>query len=550
MIILALISAAAFPTFADFLLTGAETVNIQDEVLSDGLFIFDNTSYSQSFTVPSGELNSICLELTSAADSIANFSISIYGEESEYASTTEFDELEAEDNSRFYWNLEDTGLIEGETATLSIFMGGSEGGNNPIIHSIEYNFGKDTLSASRLIILVMILVILSVIFSFAYLGITKAISPKKLSSIPKEATPKLTSRRVYFEIMRILACGLVIFNHLPIYNQYFEVECESRTFYMTLSMITRMNVPLFFMVSGALLLKKDEEFTAVFRKRFLRIIGLLIVFYLINIAAMQYNAFLRGDEYNISVKDFALGFLSRNLPGSEVYWYLYAYLGYLFVLPLLQRLAKGITRAEVLALILLHFITASLIPMINLYYAKNGISENISIDFNFNVPFAFVQAFFYPLIGYYLEYKVDFKKVKPWQLCLLIMGATTGITLSNICTYTDAELNGAFSQSYVMLFDYLTAISAFILIKYLYTLIKADRESGIVSRAICFIGSTTLGIYMFDPVIKELLYLGFWDIVQSFSVLGQGLLWVLFSMTLGTAITFLLKRIQLFKSLL
>ena len=549
-IILVLISIAKLPVITGFMFTGAQTVDIHDEALTDGLLITDNGSYSQSFTVEEDNLSSICLELTSNTDSIANFSISLYGEESEAVSTTEFDDLETKDYRKYYWNIDDIGLIAGETAVFNIFMGGSENGNNPIINSVEYKYGQETLSASRLAMLILILVLLALIFSMAYLGITRLKASSRQPSVSENTVQKHTSRRVYFEIMRVLACALVIFNHLPVYDHFADVECESRTLFMTLTMITRINVPVFFMVSGALLLQKDEDFTAVFKKRFLRIIGLLAVFYLINIAALQYNSFLKGSYYDISAKQFLLGFIRKELPGADVYWYLYAYLGYLFMLPLLQRIAKGITRAEFWALIMLHFIISSLIPMLNLYFAKNGIGESIWLDEGLHVPFAVVQAMFYPLIGYYLEYRVDIKKVRFWHLCPLIMGAAIGITLSNICTYADAELNGTFSQSYVMLFDYLTAISVFMLIKYLYTLIKAGRRAGIGDKVFCFIGSMTLGIYMFDPVFRKLFYQMFIDKTQFFSVAEQGLLWILFSMTLGIICTFLLKKISLFKKLL
>ena len=549
-IILVLISIAALPALKVFLFTGAKIANIHDETLAEGLLITDNGSYSQSFTVEDDNLSRIYLELTSSSDTISNFSISLYGEESEAVSTTEFDELETKDYRRYYWDLDDTGLFAGETAVFSIFMGGSENGNNPIIHSIEYKYGTERLSAVRLAIFTVILALLVLIFSAAYPGITGLKTSDKHTSVSENVVHKTTSKRVYFEIMRVLACGLVIYNHLPVYHYFTETECDSRTLYMTLAMITRINVPIFFMVSGALLLQKDEEFTAVFRKRFLRIIGLLAVFYLINIAALQYNNILKGNYYDISIKEFVLGFIRKELPGGAVYWYLYAYLGYLFMLPLLQRVAKGITRAEFWALAILHFITASFIPMLNLCFVKNGIQENIWLDGNFNVPFAMTAALFYPLAGYYLEHKVDIKNVKFWHIGLLITCSAAGITLSNICTYTEAELNGAFSQNYVMLFDYLTAISVFMLIKYLYTLVKAGKEAGIGDKAFCFIGSMTLGIYMFDPVLRELIYQKLMIKVLDFSVIGQGLLWMFVSMSLGVICTFLLKKVHLFKKLL
>lgn len=72
---------------------------------------------------------------------------------------------------------------------------------------------------------------------------------------------------------------------------------------MCLTMITRINVPLFFMISGALLFQKDEDFLCVLRKRFARIVVLLLVFDLMLVLITKINSLLSSSEYNISIID-------------------------------------------------------------------------------------------------------------------------------------------------------------------------------------------------------------------------------------------------------
>ena len=74
-------------------------------------------------------------------------------------------------------------------------------------------------------------------------------------------------KKIYFELMRVIAVGLVIFNHIDGYTLYQVSSGSAQWFYMFLTMITRINVPLFFMISGALLLRKQEEFPLVLKKR-------------------------------------------------------------------------------------------------------------------------------------------------------------------------------------------------------------------------------------------------------------------------------------------
>ncbi len=61
-----------------------------------------------------------------------------------------------------------------------------------------------------------------------------------------------TGRNAYFDALRVLAILLVIFNHLPGYSLYQTCAGPKAWLYMLITMLTRINVPLFLMVSGAL----------------------------------------------------------------------------------------------------------------------------------------------------------------------------------------------------------------------------------------------------------------------------------------------------------
>lgn len=68
-------------------------------------------------------------------------------------------------------------------------------------------------------------------------------------------------------------------------------------FYMSLSVITKINVPLLFMVSGALLLEKQEDILTVLRKRISRI-GMVILLFSFGIyAECRVYALAQGRDY-------------------------------------------------------------------------------------------------------------------------------------------------------------------------------------------------------------------------------------------------------------
>ena len=354
-------------------------------------------------------------------------------------------------------------------------------------------------------------------------------------------------KKVYLEVMRIIACALVIFNHLPGYLLYFVSDGYKQFFYMTLAMITRINVPLFFMISGSLLFKKEEQWTHVFQKRFLRIVYLLLFADFLWIVTYKVNSLIYGTDFQITFLKCIQVFLLNKIDTTSAYWYLYSYLGVLFVLPFLQRMAKEVTKFEVLALLVLHAFSSSFFPIINIFLNKNSL-PSFSFYSSFSVPFAFDKAFFYTLIGYYIDNKIDMGKIKKKHLVELLFCALVGILLSNWGTYCDATLNGAYSQHYVQLFDYITSIVAFILIKYLFVVAFPGLSKKIISERICFVGSLTLGIYILDPCLKNLFYNKYEKIAEPLlPTLFVSFGWVLFSMLFGGITTFFLKKAPLVK---
>ncbi len=358
------------------------------------------------------------------------------------------------------------------------------------------------------------------------------------------------NKKIYFEIMRIIACTLVLFNHLPGYMLFNKSSGLKQMGYMTLTMLTRINVPIFFMISGALLFGRSDDFISVQKKRTLRIIYLLVLFNAILFIIQKYEFLVKGKSPDLKIKDFFLSLLNKSIPGAGTYWYLYAYLGVLFLLPFMQRIAKEITKTEIIALIILHFVTASLFPMINIFLAYRKIDISIYICGDFSVPFAFEKPFFYTLVGYYLEHNINYTKIKTKHLVTLILLGIIGIALSNVCTLMDAKINGSYSQNYVQLFDYMTTIVVFIVIKYL-VIVKNKTYRPRVEKVVCFMGSMTLGIYMIDPCLKQLF---FEDYNKRMEPLLPTMMvtigWIIFSMISGTIITIVLKKIPFIKKII
>lgn len=359
-----------------------------------------------------------------------------------------------------------------------------------------------------------------------------------------------TRKKIYYEWMRILACGLVIYNHLNAYTLYMNSSGIKQGFYMFLTMLTRINVPLFFMISGALLLSKKEDFNTVISKRISRFVLIILIFELGIYIEHYIHALVRGETYLFTIKRFIYGVLSQGLDGIVAYWYLYAYLGFLFMLPFMQRIAKDMKKQDFYMLILLHFVFSSFIPILNIILQ---ITENdaINITGNFSVPLATIKAFFYPLLGYYLEYYVDVKTLSKKKISVLFIASGIGILLSCLCTLYEGKTTGTYTQNYVQLFDYLTTIVAFITIKYIVTVAVPQLSQGKLSKIICLIGSFTFGIYLLDPYLKLIFYKKYETFTEPYlPTIIVSIGWCMISMITGGILTFILKQLPLFKKIL
>ena len=90
-------------------------------------------------------------------------------------------------------------------------------------------------------------------------------------------------RKIYFDLIRIVAIFLVLFTHTHELGSKLYTLREGdfvRLFYITLDCVRTINNPLLFMISGALLLGRDESVGQVCKKRILRFVIVLFVFHI------------------------------------------------------------------------------------------------------------------------------------------------------------------------------------------------------------------------------------------------------------------------------
>lgn len=346
-------------------------------------------------------------------------------------------------------------------------------------------------------------------------------------------------RKLHLEVLRILAAFFVIFNHTHGFTLFMNHVPESISYWVFLafSVVSKISVPLFFMISGALLLGKEES-TKRLLLRVLRIVIALVAFSL-----LSYVQQIRQGNEQLNVGRFFQVLVQSDW--LNVYWYLYAYLAFLLCLPFLRAMAKTLREGHYVYLICLNVLIHGVIPVIfNIVFGWN-FSYNGHISFGWllgNVPL-------YPLVGYYLEHKVHRAQIRWWKLCLLWLASVVCVALSCYGTYCDNMASGGFTQNYMMSFVIVLCITLYLTGK------KLLDGCNIVwlSKVLTCVGSCTFGIYLFHGQLLRAPRIRLLQFLYSSGILHPMLHHVftcLDIMIIGFGVTWLLKKIPFVKNIL
>ena len=139
-------------------------------------------------------------------------------------------------------------------------------------------------------------------------------------------------------MLRIIAVVMVVLNHSDLYYTYYTNTDSVFTFSVSLllSCIGRINVPLFMMITGALLIPKAESWSVIFKKRISRMLVVLVAF-----SALMYGLqCFAWNQDTFSAMAFVEKLLKNEIQTS--YWYLYEYIGILMMLPFLGAIARNV----------------------------------------------------------------------------------------------------------------------------------------------------------------------------------------------------------------
>lgn len=294
--------------------------------------------------------------------------------------------------------------------------------------------------------------------------------------------------KLHIEIIRIVASIFVIYNHTGTMGfELYSLYAPNTLIYWIMlffSILCKISVPLFFMISGALLLKKDLTVRHLWTSRIPRIIIVLIC------TSFIYYIFTIRDDFSMfSLKSLLSGIYTNGI--SVHLWYLYAYIVFLMCHPFLRAIVKSLSEKSYQYLICIYVIY-SLLPVIEYNYF------NLSLTNNAVPTWLLTNILVFPLIGYYIENIIDISKISFKNKIFIHSLSLAVISLSVLLTHNNFINLGYATQSYHSLCILLPCISIYITIKDFTNMIKLN---GFTIKLIEEIGKTTFGVYLMHLVI-------------------------------------------------
>ena len=329
----------------------------------------------------------------------------------------------------------------------------------------------------------------------------------------------------WVDFMRFLASFLVVLAHIEIWG---AGPKWAQTFYYTIS---RTGVPLFFLISGYLLLSKQEDLQTFFKKRAARIIIPFLVWSIIYDVQNSQAFAESGVTFEAILKMFI-----RILRGPRAghLWFFYSLIGLYLITPILRIFVSKACNSEILYYITLWFLAMPVIFIVEEFTPlKNG--------FEIYYTGGYVGYF---LLGYFLGRL----ETKPPLLWTALGFFIIGIFFTFTVFYFDLppQKNELVFRSYPSLNIILMSLGAFILIKAV-----GEKISPSLARFSSQVGKASFGIYLIHPIIFGWMALG-WERLGFQTATGNAIFVVplaaLVNFLLSWLIVFLISKIPFFRA--
>ena len=306
---------------------------------------------------------------------------------------------------------------------------------------------------------------------------------------------KLQRRVPYLDILRVLACLLVILIHTPIrqYDVYYNTPSVAGAVY---TVLVAVNCNLFFMITGALLMPVTMPGRSFVKRRLRVVLPPLVIWTALYLL-----------EHIFLMHNFTPKLLTSILfhPVEGLLWYIYVLVVIYVTLPLVSKCIAAVGKRGV-ELVLVLWVLSSFIPY------QHGVFIEAS-QYSHNMFGAFANYYGYVLLGYYIHHYglPVFSREHGWKWALLFI---FGIVLMPLFEFL---VQGNFDITWQEHIDTITndiSVNNIAMATLLFVLVQRfapERYDGKNHSGVAFwlplLSKCTLGIYLSQMlVLREVVW--------------------------------------------
>lgn len=291
--------------------------------------------------------------------------------------------------------------------------------------------------------------------------------------------------------LRVLATISVIVLHVSadILYQYGAIPNSNWWVGNMFDGLVRYSVPVFVMLTGALLFRKDYKIGDFLKNKFLRIVipflfwSLVYILYNLNTMALNNIQMSFAEKIKWALMQLKTG-------SSYHFWYIYIIIGLYLFIPILGKWVRNATEKDIIYfLIVWIFVLFLKQPYIAI------------LDITPIIDFSYFSGYIgYLVLGYYLSIKKFSNNTISNLISLALMALGIGITIFG--TYYLTSLDGKFSEVF---YGYLSpnilifSIGIFMLFK------NHNKVNSKIAPGIRFVSKYSYGIYLSHVLVLTIL---------------------------------------------
>lgn len=303
--------------------------------------------------------------------------------------------------------------------------------------------------------------------------------------------------------------------------------------YLFLSVFCKFSVPVFFMISGAVLLnREDEPLKQLWSHRVIPFFYKLLFISAIHASRM----ILRSEGISALRMMYSEG-ISYHLP------FMYSYLAFLMSLPFLRKLVRQMEMKDfcyMLGIVLVF----RLVPIAECFLWNGEVKLTASIQPSWLLS----NIVLFPCLGYFLEYRIHKEEIGKLQKWLWPINMIS-IALCAGATAVQGRNSGVYSQTYLSNLVFINGMVLYLSAKDVFLRFHPSQR---LCSAIAAAGDCAFGVYLFHPLFMKYVPNLMADVFAKNGTMPMLACWayVLFIALLVAIIVYFLKKLPLLNKLL